>query len=147
TDRKRGRSHRDACSHAGRGPLPVERDMSAADKGRPDEIRLSRLDLGNGRTEIRDIEREEVDRGYLAAVFEDIFLHPLRGDLTVIVVGGDNVDLLAPFLHGVRHELLDGLRRGHAGVEIVAVTDAALVLSVVEIERLEAIEHRADDLA
>ena len=85
--------------------------------------------------------------GHLAAVFGDVFLHPLRGDLAVIVVGRDNIDLLAPFLHGVGHQLFHRLRRRHAGVELVAVADAALILGVVEIERLEAVEHRADHLA
>src|SRR6185437_15827243 len=39
-----------------------------------------------------------------------------------------------------------GLRRGNAGVELIAVADAAFVLSVVEIQRLEAVEHGPDDL-
>ncbi len=147
TDGEGGRRHRNALAHAGRGPLPIERDMRAANQRRPDEIRLRRLDLGDGRAEIGDVEREEVDRGYFAAVLGDVFLHPLRGDLPVIVVGGDDIDLLAPLLHGVRHELLDRLRRRYAGIELVAVADAAFILRVVEIQRLEAVEHRPDHLA
>ena len=85
--------------------------------------------------------------GDLAAVLGDVFLHPLRGDLAVIVVGGDDIDLLAPFLHGIGHQLFHRLRRRHAGVELVAVADAAFILRVVEIQRLEAVEHRPDDLA
>ena len=144
---KGGRRHRNALAHAGRRPLAVERDMRAADQRRPDEIGLRRLDLGDGRAEIGDVEREEVDRGYLAAVFGDVFLHPLRGDLPVIVVGRDNVDLLAPFLHGMRHQLFHRLRRCHAGIELVTVTDAAFILGIVEIQRLELAEHRPDHLA
>ena len=121
--------------------------MRAADERRPDEIGLRGLYLRDGRAEIRDVEREEVDRGDLAAILDDVFLHPLRGDLAVIVVGRDHIDLLAPFLHRIGHELLDRLGRRDAGVELVAVADAALILGVVEIERLEPVEHRADDLA
>ena len=84
---------------------------------------------------------------HLAAVFGDVFLHPLRGDLAVIVVGRDDIDLLAPLLHGIGHQLFHGLRRGHAGVELVAVADAAFILGVVEIQRLEVVEHRPDHLA
>ena len=107
-----GRGHRNALAHAGRRPLAVEGDMRAADQRRPHEIRLRRLDLGNGRAEIGDVQREEIDRGNLAAIFGDVFLHPLRGDLAVIVVGRDDIDLLAPLLHGVGHELFHRLRRG-----------------------------------
>src|SRR3954451_21453589 len=49
-DRERGRCHWDALAHAGGGPLPVERDMRAADQRRPHEIRLGRLNFGNGRS-------------------------------------------------------------------------------------------------
>src|ERR1700730_291446 len=141
------RRHRNALEHAGRGPLAIERDMRAADERRPYEVRLRRLDLGDGRTEIRDVEREEVDRWDLTAVFGDVFLHPLRGDLAVIVIGCDDIDLFAPFLHGVRHELLNGLRRRYAGVKLVAVADAAFILRIVEIQRLETVEHRPDHFA
>ena len=90
--------------------------------------------------------KKSIDRDF-AAVFGDVFLHPLRGDLAVIVIGRDDIDLLAPFLHGVGHQLFHGLRRGHAGVELVAVADATFILRVVEIQRLEAVEHRPDHLA
>src|SRR5579883_2790789 len=72
--------------------------MPAAAHCRPDEIRLRRLDLRDGRAEIGDVEREVILRQDLAAIVERVFLHPLRGDLAVIVVGGDDIDLLAPFL-------------------------------------------------
>src|SRR3954471_6732516 len=121
--------------------------MRAADQCRPDEVGLRRLNLGDRRAEIGDVEREEVDRGDLAAIFGDVFLYPLRGDLAVVVIGRDHVNLLAPFLHGVRHQLFHGLSRGHAGVELVAITDATLILGVVEIQRLELVEHRPDYLA
>ena len=121
--------------------------MGAADQRRPDEIGLRRLNLGDGRAEIGDVEREEIDRGDFAAVLGHVFLHPLRGDLAVIVVGRDHIDLLAPFLHRVRHELLHRLGRRYAGVELIAVADAAFVLRVVEIKGLELVEHGTNDLA
>ena len=80
------------------------------------------------------------------AVVGRVLLHPLRGDLAVVVVGRDRVDLLAPLLHDVGHELLDGLSRRGARAEDVAVADAALVERVVEVERVEALEDRPDRL-
>src|SRR3954453_21644147 len=121
--------------------------MRATDQGRPDEIRLRWLDLGDGPGEIGDVEWEEVNRGNLTPVFQHIFLHPLRGDLAVVVVGRDDIDLLAPFLHCVWNELFDGLRRRNSGVELVAIADAAFVLGIIEIQRLETVEHGADYLA
>src|SRR5580698_4771120 len=121
--------------------------MRAADQRGPNEIGFGRLYLGDRRTEIGDIKREEVDRRNLAAILAYIFLHPLGGDLAIIVVGGDHVDFLAPLLHGVGHELLDSLRRRDAGVELVAIANAALILRVVEIERLEFVEYGPDDFA
>ncbi len=127
--------------------LPVERHVRPADQRRPYHVGLGRLDLADGGAEIGHVEREELDVGHLAAVVLDVFLHPLGGDLAVVVVGGDDIDLLAPLVHGVGHELLHRLARRRAGAEAVAVAHAAFVLDVVEIQRLEAGQRRADGLA
>ena len=114
---------------------------------RQNEVRLGSLNLGNGRAEIRDVEREEVDGNNLAAIILDVFRHPLGGNLPVIVVGGDDIGFLARLLHGGRHELFHGLGRRRAGAEGVAVADAAFVENVVEVRHLEAIECRANGFA
>jgi hypothetical protein len=54
---------------------------------------------------------------------------------------------LAELLEGERHQLVHVLRRRGAGAEAVPVTDATLVLRVVEVERVEPLEHRPDGLA
>ena len=90
---------------------------------------------------------EELGLDGLAAVVADVLLHPLGGDLAVVVVRGHDVDLLAPLVHGVGHELLDRLRGRRAGAEAVEVAHPALVKGVVEVEGLEAGEGRADGLA
>ena len=144
---ERGGRDRDLALEAGRRPLAVEGGMVAADHGRQQKIGLRRLDTRDRRAEVRDVEREEVDRQNLAAIVLDVFAHPFRGDLAVIVVGRDDVGLLAPQVHGVGHQLLDRLGRGGAGVEGVAVAHAALVEGVVEIERAETAEDRPDRFA
>ena len=132
---------------AGRRPLAVERHVRAADQRRDHHVGLGRLDLGDGRAEGGHVEREEVDRSHRAAVLDGELLDPLRGDLAVVVVGRDDVDLLAPFLHRVGDQLAHRLRRCHAGAEGAAVADTALVLGVVEVQRLVLVEHRPDHFA
>ena len=97
-DAERRRGHRDFRVHAGCRPLPIEGHMRAADQDRHDDVGLGFLDLGDGRAEIGDIEREEIGLDDLAAIRLRIMLHPFGGDLAVIIVGGERVDLLAPFL-------------------------------------------------
>ena len=94
-DAERGGRHRDFVLHARRDPLPVERIVGRADQHRHDDVGLRRLDLADGRPEIADVEREEITRDHRAAVFGGEFLDPFRGDLAVIVVGCQRVDLLA----------------------------------------------------
>ena len=53
-------SHRNGLVHAGRRPLPIERDVIAADQRRHDEVRFGRLDLGDGGTEVAHLERKVV---------------------------------------------------------------------------------------
>src|SRR5690606_39395716 len=52
---------RDFLVHPRRRPLAEEGEMRPADKRRNDKIGRRRLDLRDGRTEIGDIEREEID--------------------------------------------------------------------------------------
>ena len=73
-----------------------------------------------------------------------VLLHPLGGDLAVVVVGRDRVDFLAELLERERNQLVHVLRRRGAGAEAVAVAHASLVLGVVEVERVEPLEHRPD---
>ena len=147
TDADRGRGERDAALHAGRRPLAVERQVRAADQRRVDHVGRRRLDLGDGRAEVGDVEREELDGDGLAAVVLEVLLDPAGHQLAVIVVGGEDVDLLAPLLHRVGDLHFGSLRGRHAGAVAVAVADAALVLDVVEIERVGLAQRRADRLA
>ena len=48
------------------------------------------------RTEIGSVEREEFGAEHFAAAVLDVFLDPVGGDLAVVVIGGQGVDLLAP---------------------------------------------------
>ena len=113
--------------------LAIEGDMRAADQHRPDDVRLRDLDARDGRSEIGDVEREELGPDILAARFAQQLLHPFRGDLAVIVVGGQDVALLQPLLlDDVVDKRLELLRRHHAGVDMTAIADAALVERVVE---------------
>ena len=133
--------HRRALVHPGGRPLTIERDVVAAHQHRHDEVRLGHLDLGDGRPEVTHLEREVVDVQDLAAVLLGELLDPLGGDLAVVVVGRDDVDLLAEALERERHQLVHVLGRGGAGAEAVAVAHAALVLRVVEVERVEPLEQ------
>ena len=77
---------------------------------------------------------KKVDRGALAAVVGDVFPDPLGGDLTVVVVGGEDVDPLAGPTHREGDQRLDLLGGGDAVDEDVAVAHPALVEHVVEVE-------------
>ena len=143
-----GRRHRDLLLHARGRPLPIERDVRPADEHRHDDVRLGRLDLLDGRPEVGHVQREEVGLHDGATVVLGVFLHPLRGDLAIVVVGREYVDLLAvELLHRIRNQLFDRLRGRGAGAEAVAVAHATFILRVVEIQRVEALEHRPDRLA
>ena len=112
-----------------------------------DPVRRRLLDLGDGRAEVGHVEREEVGLRHGAFALLDVVRDPLRGDLAVVVVGRQHVDLVAPLLHRVVDDRLDRLRRRGAGDEAVAVADAAFVQHVVEVERVGAPEGLADGLA
>ena len=83
----------------------------------------------------------------VALALLDIVRHPFGGDLAVVVVGGQHVDLVAPLLHRVVDDRLDRLRRRRAGDEAIAVADAALIEDVVEIQRVAAAERLPDRFA
>ena len=146
-DAERRRGHRDLRLHAGGRPLAEERHVGTADKRAHHHVGRRCLDLRDRRAEIGNVEREEVGLDHLAASVLAIFLHPAGGDLAVIVVGGENVDLLAPLLDRGRHQHLDLLRRRHAVDADVAVANAALVEHVVEIEDVGLVQRLPDRLA
>ena len=77
----------------------------------------------------------------------DVVRHPFGGDLAVVVVGGQHVDLVAPLLHRIVDDRLDRLRRRRAGDEAIAIADAALIEDIVEIERVAAAERLPDRFA
>lgn len=133
--------------HARRLPLPVERDMRTADQRRPDVVGLGGLDLRDRRLEVGHVQREELDVQDLAAVVGGELAHPVRGDLAIVVICRNDVDLLAEGVGRVLHQLLDGLARCHARGEHVAVADAALVLVRVEIRGVELAHDRSQHLA
>ena len=114
-DAERRRGERYLLVHARGRPLPVERHVRAADQRGHHAIGLGLLDLGDGRAEVGDVQREEVGLGDRAAALGDVVLEPFGGDLAVVVVGREDVDLLAPFLHGVVDDRLDCLGRCGAG--------------------------------
>jgi hypothetical protein len=141
------RVERDLLVHPRRRPLAEEREVRAADERGADRVGLGGLDLGDRRAEVGDVEREEVGLQHRAAALLDVVRDPLRRDLAVVVVGGEDVDLLAPLLLRDLDDRLDRLRRRRAGDEAVAVADAALVEHVVEVEDVGAPEGLADRLA
>ncbi|MPL89757.1 hypothetical protein SDC9_35799 [bioreactor metagenome] len=142
-----GGDDRDLALHPGRRPLAIEAEMRGADHRREHEIGLRALDLRDRRAELRDIEREELGRDHLAAVLLDIALHPGRGDVAIVVIGGDGIDLLAVEVHRIGDHPLHRLRGGGAQRDLVAVAHAAFILRVVEVEGVVAVEDRADRLA
>ena len=141
------RRDRNFSGQAGGVELPIERDRSAADQHRHDPIRFRRLDLGDGAAEVGRVEREEFRAKNFTAAILDVFLHPVGGDLPVIVVGGERVDLLAPVLHPITDQHFGVVRRREAVDENIAVADAALVRHIVEIQRLIFIEDGPDHFA
>ena len=119
--------------------------MRTAHQHRDHHVRFGGLDFLDGRAELVDVQREEVGADHGRPRFCRVLLDPVGRDLTVVVVSRHDVDLLAPALGNVGHQLVDVLRRCLAGTERVAVAHAAFVLRVVEIERIEALHHRPDD--
>ena len=111
-----------------RGGLLEERAWCGADIDRQHPVRLGLLDVLDRLRELRNAERDEFLSDDLAAeVLHDVPV-PFRRDLTEIVVGGDDVDLLAVFLDhpgDQRRELLLGYRP-HA--EHTGIADAAFIL-------------------
>ena len=141
------RVERDLLVHPRRRPLAEEGEVRAADQRGAHRVGLGRLDLGDRRAEVGDVEREEVGLQHRAAALLDVVRDPLGRDLAVVVVGGEDVDLLAPLLLRDLDDRLDRLRRRRSGDEAVAVADAALVQHVVEIEDVGAPEGLPDRLA
>ena len=91
------------------------------------------LDARDRRLEVVDVEREELDRQILAAAIAGELLHPLRRDVAVVVVGGQDVGALAAKLvHHVVEQRLQLLRRHHPGGDVAAVADAPFIERVVE---------------
>ncbi len=141
----RGRN-RDLARQSGRGELPIERDRAAADQDGHDEVRLGCLDFGDRAAEIGGIEREELRAQDLSAAVLHELLHPIGGDLAVVVVGSERVAGLAPAFHRMLHEHL-GVVRGRDPVDKdVAIAHAALVRHVVEVEGAVLVQYRSDHL-
>ena len=146
-DTEGGREQRDLLVHARGRPLPEERQVRAADQRRAHRIGLGLLDLGDRRAEVRHVEREEAGLRDGAAALLDVVRDPLGGDLAVVVVGGQHVDLLAPLLDRDLDDRLHRLRRRRARHEAVAVAHAAFVQHVVEVQQVGAAEGLANRLA
>ena len=121
--------------------------MRTTDQGRHHEVGFGCFDFGNGGAKIGDIQGEEFDGLNAAAAFGNIFFDPIGSDLAVVVVSSDDVNLLAPFFHGVRNQFLYGLCRCHASTECVAIANAAFVLCVVEVKGFVFGEHGANHFA
>ncbi len=139
------RAHRQV--ELGRGGLFEERVLGGADIDRQKPIRLRLLDILDRLRELRDAERDEFLADDLAAEILHDLAVPLRRDLTEIVVGGDDVDLLAElFDHpgNQRRELLLG-HRSHA--DHAGVAHAAFILVGVEVRRARSVDDRPDRLA
>ena len=81
--------------------MPVEVVMIGPHQHRKYEIGLCRLDFTNCRTEVRNVERKKIRRDDLSAAFQGEFLDPVGGDLSIVVVGSNDVDLLSPILQAV----------------------------------------------
>ncbi len=121
------RDDRDGAVKAGGGKLPVEGYMVAADEVGHDRGRLGRLDLTDGRAEIRNLERNKLDAGYLNTGFFRQCLSPCGCHVTVNIVRRDHVECIAGILRrplDQRPFLLHAVRSLH---EAEAVALAALV--------------------
>ena len=131
----------------GSGELPVKGDVVAADQQGHHHIRAILLDALDHRAEVDHVERDELPAELAAAGLVQEDFDPVGGDVPVIVIGGQRVELLAVILDrpGDQHAQL--LRRGDAGAKDKLVADAAFVLLVVEVQGLVAIDDRAHRLA
>src|SRR5581483_9779599 len=149
-----GRDDRDLLLEAGRGKLPVEVDVGAADEERHEDVRLRLLDTVDGGVEIGHVERDELHLAHVLALLgarhrrqaaavapEDV--PPLPRNVTEVVVGGHRVCLRPVLLQCVLRERTHLLGRGLPGHEDVLVADAAFVNDVVEVELLVLVDHRA----
>ncbi len=146
-DAKGGGAQRNLLVHARGRPLAEEGHVRAADERGADEVGLFLLNLGDGGAEIGHVEREEIGLEGRAAALLDVVRDPLGGDLAVVVVGGQHIDLLAPLLHGDLDDRRHGLGRRGAGDHAIAVAHAAFVQHVVEVQGVGAPEGLADGLA
>src|SRR5271165_11967 len=105
------------------------------------------LNALDNRAEIDDVERNELLGDKLALRLLKVDLHPVSGNVAVVIVGGQRVELRTVLLHRPRDKVADLLRRRHAGAEDILVADAAFILLVVKIERPVLVDDRADRLA
>src|ERR1700722_4126412 len=129
------------------GGLFEERVLGSTYIDRQKPIRLRFLDVLDRLRELRDAERDEFLTDDLAAEILHDLPVPFRRDLTEIVVGGDDVDLLSELLlhpGDQSRELLLGDRphADHAGV-----AHAALILVGIEVRSGRSIDDRSDGLA
>ena len=111
------------------------------------EIRLFLLDFGNGRTKVGNVKREKAGLQRLTTGQFQIVLNPLGGDLAVVVVGCQNIGLLAPVLGRHCDQRLNRLCRRGAGANRVRIANTAFVTGVVEIQGLTAGKGLANGLA
>ena len=146
-DAECGRSERNLFVHARRRPLAVERHVRAAHQRRHDPLRIRLLNLGDGRAEIGNIKREEICRSDCAFAQLDVMRQPFCRDLAVVIVSREDINLVAPFFHGVIDDRLDCLRRRRTGHHNVAIANTAFVQHVVEIKCVAALEGLANRFA
>src|SRR6185312_16592632 len=108
--------------------------MRRADERRKYEVRRLLLDTCDQRAEIVDVQREEFYCHVLGALVPKEFLHPLRRDRSVVVVGSNDVALLAEFFHCRGNHHLKLLSRRDPGVIEEPIADAAFVERIIEVE-------------
>ena len=144
---KGGGNDGDLLVEACRRILAVEGDVVAADQQGEHHIRLRALDALDDRAEVDHVERDEFLAQQFALGLLEVYLHPVSGDVTVVVVGRQGVELGSVLLDGPRYQIADLLRWRHAGAENVLVAHAALILLIVEVEGAVLVDDRPDRLA
>src|SRR5262249_191168 len=91
TERRRYKG--DLLPEPSRGELPVEGDVVATDKQGKHYIRPHALDSLNDRAEIDYVKRDEFLRDQLALRLLEIQLHPIGGNMAVVVVSSERIEL------------------------------------------------------
>src|SRR5205085_11014398 len=115
-------------------PLAVEGDVVTADQQRHDHVRPGFLNLVQRGTEVRDCQGDELLADHRAAVAPGVVAHPVGRDVAVVVVGGDGVNPGSVVPDGPGDQGAELLLGHDAGGEDILVTDAALVLLIVEVQ-------------